>query len=1030
VRATAIHWVDGKFYMFMPSSSDTAYYDQWRTLIPYSNQKYGMNDFDLEVRRTAVESWAPNYELRVRITTPLADGSGDPAIAVSLRGTNVTYTKAIGEEETTAVMPTGYYTESSIAHKAGRVGIGIALPSTKLDVAGTVSASAFVGDGSGLTGVASTDTGWDHTVTENIVLGTNWLSGDGDDEGVFVKSDGNVGIGTTNPSQKLHVYSSTTGAGQLFIESAPGDNDAQLNFGQDNTIKAQIRWDDGRDDLSFWKNGADRMVINSAGNVGIGTSAPAEKLDVRGNIKLGWNGNQSITATSGEIAGEDLIITQAQGSIQQRIKLIDGAGGTDSAFAFDVSTNGGSSWRRDMLIKGGNVGIGTTAPAAELHVVGDARIYGNAAVTATLYTNNFRPWYSSNDYSFNDSSGNGLLTIEQAGNVGIGTASPAEKLDVNGAIKVGVNAVGTAEGTMYYDNTAHKMMYHTDSDWVTLDGGGVSVTYNGSLWTANAGNAYRASGYVGIGTSAPVDQLSILQSGSWGARITYAADGRYLRMSSNQVQAFTAGDAGSLLYLNYSNGGNIIAGGSIGIGTTAPNAPLSFGNGMGNKIYLYDGTDKYGFGVQDSLLQIFSGGSTRDIALGYGTSGSFSELMRIKGNGNVGIGTTAPLNMMSINVPDNGTSRIMGQWSGVNDGNTGEFIIGAGENDGGRASIKFRKFVDGAFSSTDISFVTIHGGVEQAERVRIDKDGNVGIGTTAPGSKLDIADSAMPMLTIQGAVANQFESGRVRLVENPGNGYMGGYIHYDGSTNIFNIGVHDASNSATANDTNAISIGRNNGYVGIGTTNPVWKLNVVGDMGTSAGTVHSTGGYTNSSQVADGKLVIPTSASGSPYFERDQADARVGLIIRQKNASATGHIMQLENSAGAVAVVDKDGNVGIGTTAPGTKLEVIGTVSANAYVTSGVPADYVFEADYDLKTIEEQAEFMWANKHLPALMGTEELGGQINIAERLEQTVEELEKAHVYIEQLNQADKEKAAKIAANEAEIAKLKEAIEQLKK
>ncbi|MFH1429133.1 MAG: hypothetical protein ABIH39_05245 [Candidatus Margulisiibacteriota bacterium] len=76
---------------------------------------------------------------------------------------------------------------------------------------------------------------------------------------------------------------------------------------------------------------------------------------------------------------------------------------------------------------------------------------------------------------------------------------------------------------------------------------------------------------------------------------------------------------------------------------------------------------------------------------------------------------------------------------------------------------------------------------------------------------------------------------------------------------------------------------------------------------------------------------------------------------------------------------------------------------------------------------------MWAEKHLPALKSADELGGKINIAERLEQAVEELEKAHVYIDQLNKRDKEKDSRIDALKAEkdkeIQELKAAIEELK-
>ncbi|MCD4697181.1 MAG: hypothetical protein K8S16_13170 [Bacteroidales bacterium] len=70
--------------------------------------------------------------------------------------------------------------------------------------------------------------------------------------------------------------------------------------------------------------------------------------------------------------------------------------------------------------------------------------------------------------------------------------------------------------------------------------------------------------------------------------------------------------------------------------------------------------------------------------------------------------------------------------------------------------------------------------------------------------------------------------------------------------------------------------------------------------------------------------------------------------------------------------------------------------------------DYVFELDYKLESIEEHSELMWSKKHLPAVTSAEEIKNSngYNISERREQMLEELEKAHIYIEQLNNHIKE------------------------
>ena len=103
-------------------------------------------------------------------------------------------------------------------------------------------------------------------------------------------------------------------------------------------------------------------------------------------------------------------------------------------------------------------------------------------------------------------------------------------------------------------------------------------------------------------------------------------------------------------------------------------------------------------------------------------------------------------------------------------------------------------------------------------------------------------------------------------------------------------------------------------------------------------------------------------------------------------------------------LIANNGNVGIGLEYAGTpqgKLDVNGSIYQRG---AQLHADYVFEPNYKLESINEHANFMWENKHLKAIPKAivDENGQEIiEVGAHRKGIVEELEKAHIYIEQLN-----------------------------
>ncbi len=173
--------------------------------------------------------------------------------------------------------------------------------------------------------------------------------------------------------------------------------------------------------------------------------------------------------------------------------------------------------------------------------------------------------------------------------------------------------------------------------------------------------------------------------------------------------------------------------GNVGIGISNPGFPLNFASTLGDKIALWGNSGShYGFGMQAGLLQIHSALASDDIAFGYGSSSAFTERMRVKGNGNVGIGTTAPDEKLLV---DAGNIYIRGEGRGliVDAGN--DKRIGLMKYSGLEAALTHGNTVPLRFGQVNQASVT---GGTFTEQMRIDNNGRVGIGTTAPSTTLDV----------------------------------------------------------------------------------------------------------------------------------------------------------------------------------------------------------------------------------------------------------------------------------------------------
>ena len=579
---------------------------------------------------------------------------------------------------------------------------------------------------------------------------------------------GRFGLGTSTPATDLHVFAGSGGGAvpsssydPLAVENndytylnliSPANKHVGIKFSDDVSGRGLLNYDHSTDTMKFQTAGFYRMALDADGYLGVGILNPSAPVHIYGGTGGGSapNASSDLFALENDSTAYLNVITPS--TSYGGILFSDGARGrglinyyhADDAMKFQTASN-----YQMTIDAAGQVGIGTLSPANKLHVYTGAGggqtpnpTYDPIAIESNehAYLNIITPSDKFGGIFFSDDARNrGILsynhatdsmkistagstrfTVDSTGNVGIGDSTPDFKLDVAGNLNF--------DGNLYRN--------------------GVLVPITGSLWSASGSNIYLNTGNVGIGTSAPTERLHV---GGNAIISNRAAIGTTIDnergLNAYKYSMGSPAYAGYFSAVGYEDNGHSYGvyaaatsyGGGSAEGEHAHGVYAGAGSSYGNAygISAHAGTadnEKAAYAgyfdadsTQGDAYGIFATAATTGV--GKNTyAGYFQNGDVIVKNGSLGVGTDTPADR--LHVYDNGSLYVKAE------SNTGVayFEADAASNAGLRMSQDGspKAYIYWYGAGGYLSFYE-----SGATRMAV-KGGNVGIGTTNPGTKLAV----------------------------------------------------------------------------------------------------------------------------------------------------------------------------------------------------------------------------------------------------------------------------------------------------
>jgi hypothetical protein len=481
----------------------------------------------------------------------LTTGASGAELAINYADGKLFYKDGAGTVQTIASKASVTGTVSSVGFTGGLISVATATTTPALTVAGTsggipyfssastwassaaLAANAIVLGGGAGAAPATTTTGIGVVTALGVNTGT---------AGAFVVNGGALGTPSSGTVTNL------TGTASININGTVGATTP--NTGAFTSLSYTTTLTGGTGVIAI---GTNQFYKDASGNVGIGTSSPTVKLQV--------SGGTAIQGAGFPTAGAGIELSYNSGTNLASFQAYDRTGSAWKDLEINSLTSrfGTSGSERMRIDSSGNVGIGTSSPSNTLHVVGSQLLTSSSAETKFNITNTgtggLNWWIGSTNNSsgavgggrlaFYDQTSNAArMVIDNAGNVGIGTSSPVNKLDVTGAAGTNGDArslISVVDSTAFAlgvgGGITFRAKYNTAGSY--FDAGNIK----GIKENATDGNSASALAFsTQANGGSPTERMRISSAGDLSVGTANSAPGNG---SGNNVAGFAANSNGT-----------------------------------------------------------------------------------------------------------------------------------------------------------------------------------------------------------------------------------------------------------------------------------------------------------------------------------------------------------------------------------------------------------------------------------------------------------------------------------------------------